>query len=90
MITTLCNLVHSRECYIILTGYKKSFYSKSYRDGIPKKQPNKVGIIPQYFYGFPSLYLLTLIQPGLVLVTWDDRMLDCDVHVVFFQIRFCI
>ena len=30
-------------------------------DGIQKKQPNKVGAIPQYFYGFnlPSLHLYT-------------------------------
>ena len=27
-------------------------------------------------YGFPSLYL-NFFQPGLMLVTWDNRMVDC-------------
>ena len=30
---------------------------RTYRDGIPKKQPNKVGMIPQYPYGLSSLYI---------------------------------
>ena len=30
---------------------------------IPKKQPNKVGMAPQYFYGLSSLYLLTFFWP---------------------------
>ena len=36
---------------------------RTYRDGIPKKQPNKVGMVPQYPYGLSSLYLLPFFQP---------------------------
>ena len=32
------------------------------RDGIPKKQPNEVGMIPQYPYGLSSIYLLPFLQ----------------------------
>ena len=39
------------------------------RDGISKKQPNKVGMTQQYFYELPSLQCQYLV----VLVTWDDR-----------------
>ena len=52
---------------------------KTYRDGIPKKQTNKVGKndttvplrtpIPISFDNF---------QQGVLLVTWNDRMLDRD------------
>ena len=35
----------------------------TYRDGMPKKQPNKVGMTPQYSYGLSSLYLLPFFQP---------------------------
>ena len=42
------------------TSNKKTFKKneRTYRDGIPKKQPNKVGMVPQYPYGLSSLYLL--------------------------------
>ena len=36
---------------------------RTYRDGIPKKQPNKVGMTPQYPYGLSSLYRLPFFQP---------------------------
>ena len=36
---------------------------RTYRDGIPKKQPNKVGMVPQYPYGLSSLYLLPFFKP---------------------------
>ena len=38
-------------------------HERTYRDGIPQKQPNKVGVIPQYPYGLSSLYLLPFFQP---------------------------
>ena len=41
------------------------------------KKPNKVGTTPQYFYRFPSPQHMT---SGFLLVTRDDRMLDCDVY----------
>ena len=42
---------------------KKHFKNeRTYRDGIPKKQPNKVGMVPQYPYGLSSLYLLPFLQ----------------------------
>ena len=46
---------------------------------------------PQYLYGLTSLYLLTFFQPGLMLVTWNDRMLDRDVYILwqFFVILIC-
>ena len=37
---------------------------------------------PQYLYGHPSLYLLTFFQPGLMLVTWNDRILGRDVYIM--------
>ena len=53
----------------ITKSQKKHFKNEmTYRDGIPKKHPNKVGMTPQYFYGFPSLY---------------DWMLDCDVYILW-------
>ena len=47
------------------TNNKKTFKKneRTYRDGIPKKQPNKVGMVPQYPYGLSSLYLLPFFQP---------------------------
>ena len=43
---------------------KKHFKNeRTYRDGMPKKQPNKVGMTPQYSYGLSSLYLLPFFQP---------------------------
>ena len=39
---------------------------RTYRDGIPKKQPNKVGMVPQYPYGLSSLYRLTFSQQRLM------------------------
>ena len=47
------------------TSNKKNIFKneRTYRDGIPKKQPNKVGMIPQYPYGLSSLYLLLFFQP---------------------------
>ena len=46
------------------------------RDGIPKKQPNKVGT------NDTTVPLRTPIpisfQPGLMLVTWNNRMLRAD------------
>ena len=58
------------------------------RDRIPKKQPNKVEMTPQYFYGLPSLHLLPFFQPYLmVLITWHDRKLvvqcNCDVYILW-------
>ena len=54
------------------------------RDGIPKKQSNKVETTPQYFYGLVSLHLLPFFQPyPVVLITWHDRKLvqhNCDVY----------
>ena len=42
---------------------KKHFKNETtYRDRIPKKQPNKVGTRPQYPYGLSSLYLLPFFQ----------------------------
>ena len=51
------------------TSNKKIFLKneRTYRDGIPKKQPNKVGMIPQYPYGLSSLYLLPFLQLGLII-----------------------
>ena len=40
---------------------------RTHRDGIPKKQPNKGGMIPQYPYGLLSLYLLPFLQLGLII-----------------------
>ena len=44
------------------TSNKKNI-ERTYRDGIPKKQPNKIGMIPQYPSGLSSLYLLPFFQP---------------------------
>ena len=38
------------------TSNKKTLKEHN-RDGIPRKQPNKVGMVPQYPYGLSSLYL---------------------------------
>ena len=56
-----------------------TFLKKTYRDGI-KKQPNKVGMTPQYFYEFP---FISLLQPGLMLVTWDDIVMCTSYGVSF-------
>ena len=47
---------------------------RTYRDGIPKKQPNKVGMIPQYPYGLSSLYLLPYFAISFILRTLVAKM----------------
>ena len=60
---------------------------------MPKKQPNKVGMTPQYSYGLSSPYLLPFFQLAVymhVSVTWDDRMLYCGVATwSFFSLEMC-
>ena len=56
------------------------------RDGIPKKQPNKVETTPQYFYRLPSLHLLPTISCGTYIITWHDRKLvqhNCAVYILW-------
>ena len=54
---------------------------------MPKKQPNKVGMTPQYSYGLSSLYLLPFFQLAVYMsVTWDDRILYCGVAIWSFFI----
>ena len=43
--------------YYYVTSHKEN--EETYRDRTSKMQPYKGGTTPQYFYGFPSLYLLT-------------------------------
>ena len=53
-------------------------------DGIPKKQPNKVGTndttVP---LRTPIPISFDIFQTGLMLATWNDRMLDHDVYILW-------
>ena len=65
---------------------QKTFFKneKTYREGIPKKQPNKVGTndttVP---LRTPIPISLTFFQPGLMLVTWNDGILDLGVFILW-------
>ena len=61
----VCVCVCKYVCVCVHVKHKKN--ERTYRDGIPKKQPNKVGMIPQYPYGLSSLYLLPFLQLGLII-----------------------
>ena len=54
------SLTGSLHTFLLLQVTKKHFKIRKNvrRDGMPKKQPNKVGMTPQYSYGLSSLYLL--------------------------------
>ena len=64
----LLHLVVSTYVYVQVTK-KHLKNERTYRDGMPKKQPNKVGMTPQYSYGLSSLYLLAFFQLGLISYT---------------------
>ena len=56
-------LVSASNLYLDTSNKKNILQNeRTYRDGIPKKQPNKVGMVPQYPYGLSSLYLLPFLQ----------------------------
>ena len=56
---------------------------KRHRDGIPKKQPNKVGANDTTVPLRIPIPISMFFQPGLMLVTWNDRMLDRDVCILW-------
>ena len=95
-LTLLLNILSSATTHLYKEHFSprknklhKSIYKNEEpcRDRIPKKQPNKVEMTPQYFYGLPSLHLLPIFQPYLmVLITWHDRKLvvqrNCDMYIL--------
>ena len=55
-----CDCTAAARSYKVTKNLLKN--ERTYMDGIPKKQPNKVGMVPQYPYGLSSLYLLPFLQ----------------------------
>ena len=58
------NIWYMAHAALISKSNKKNIKKneRTYRDGIPKKQSNKVGMVPQYPYRLSSLYLLPFLQ----------------------------
>ena len=56
---------------------------QTYRDGVPKKQPNIETNDTSVPLWTPIPISFDIFQPGLMLVAWNDRMLDRDMYILW-------